>query len=458
MIFMAYRVGDASRSSVTYVATMSTSAPISRASWLSTATRHGWKASPSSPSKQSIGAVRSTSPYGSAWPKSSLGSRLSTQESPSWKRSYTRASILSADGDRTNLEPPLSDVALKQEQSSTAEAVLTAHDLSEKALTTRAGWRQLDYLPINLFASVMGLTGLSIAWRLAQSRYGAPAWVAASIGDIALVAFVAVALGYAVKLATAPQAVRAEFRHPIAGNMFGTFVISLLLLPIILAPMSLRLAQAIWAIGAVGMAALAWLIVNRWMSDRQSVAYATPAWIVPVVGLLDVPLALPSLGLPQMHAVAVFGLAVGLFFALPLFTLIFSRLLFEAPLPDALRPSLLILTAPFSVGFSAYLATTGDIDLFAQSLYMLMLFMLAVLLPRLRLLGRCCPFRVSWWAISFPLAASASAALRYAAFEPGWVTDTIALALLALATVIIAGLFVRTLVGIAQGELRTLSG
>jgi tellurite resistance protein len=88
---------------------------------------------------------------------------------------------------------------------------------------------------------------------------------------------------------------------------------------------------------------------------------------------------------------------------------------------------------------------------------MLMLFVLAVLLGQLRNLLVCCPFRVSWWAVSFPIAASAIAALRFAAAEPGSVADVIALALLALATTVIAGLFARTLFGLARGELRTLS-
>jgi tellurite resistance protein len=173
--------------------------------------------------------------------------------------------------------------------------------------------------------------------------------------------------------------------------------------------------------------------------------------------LLDIPLALPSLGLPSMHGVMVLGLAVGLFFAVPLFTLIFSRLVFEPPLPEALQPSLLILVAPFAVGFSTYVATTGQVDLFAQSLYVLMLFMLSVLLKRLRSLPQCCPFRVSWWAVSFPLAASAIAALRFAAAEPAWTTDVIAWGLLIFATVVIGSLFLRTLAGLVRGELRHLS-
>jgi tellurite resistance protein len=329
--------------------------------------------------------------------------------------------------------------------------------MSDGLALVAPGRPMLDYLPVGLFGSVMGLTGLSVAWRLAHTRYGAPAGIALAIAALAVVAFLALLAGYAIKLATAPAAVRAEFRHPIAGNLFGTVLISLLLLPIVLAPFALRLAQGLWIIGAAGMVFFAWLIVSRWMSDRQQVAHATPAWVVPVVGMLDIPLALPALGLPPMHGLMVLALAVGLFFAVPLFTLIFSRLLFEPPLPDALKPTLLILVAPFAVGYSTYTVTVGQTDLFAEALYMLTLFMLAVLLGQLRNLPSCCPFRVSWWAVSFPLAACSIAALRFAMAEPGIVTDAIAMALLALATLVIAALLGRTLLGLARGELRTLS-
>jgi len=50
---------------------------------------------------------------------------------------------------------------------------------------------------------------------------------------------------------------------------------------------------------------------------------------------------------------------VGFFFALPLFMMIFSRLALEEPLPAGLQPSMLILSAPFSIGFSAYVTTSG---------------------------------------------------------------------------------------------------
>ncbi|CDG81399.1 SLAC1 anion channel family protein [Janthinobacterium agaricidamnosum] len=316
----------------------------------------------------------------------------------------------------------------------------------------------LAYLPVALFGSVMGLTGLALAWRAAHAHFGAPAWIASGIGWIAIAAFVALAIAYALKAASGFDSVRNEFRHPIAGNLFGTPLISLLLLPMLLADITLPLARGLWLLGAAGMTLFAWLIVSRWMSVQQNITHATPAWIIPVVGMLDVPLAVPSLQFEGIHGFMLFALAIGLFFAIPLFTLIFSRLLFQEAMPAALQPSLLILVAPFAVGFSSYVTSTGKLDAFAGALYMLMLFLLAVLAGRLRHLASCCPFRVSWWSVSFPLAASASAALRYAAAVDTMFADGVAMFLLAFATIAILGLLLRTLAGIARGELRALSG
>ncbi|QNK01505.1 SLAC1 anion channel family protein [Dyella telluris] len=316
----------------------------------------------------------------------------------------------------------------------------------------------LDYLPVGLFGSVMGLIGLSVAWRLAARLYGMPAEVADVIGVCAMVVFAALALAYAWKCMTAWQAVKSEFQHPIAGSLFGAVWISLLLLPLVSVQFSPQLALGLWVIGACGMTLFAWLIVSRWMSERQQMAHATPAWIVPVVGLLDIPLAMPALGLNADTRLGVFAMAVGLFFAVPLFTLIFSRLLFQDPIPEGLRPSLMILVAPFSVGYSTYLTVTRSQDVFAEALYLISLFLLAVLIGQMRYLARCCPFRVSWWAVSFPLAASAICAIKFAGVNPSPFTHGVAIFLLAVASLSIVGLFVRTLKGLLSGELRTLSG
>lgn len=82
--------------------------------------------------------------------------------------------------------------------------------------------RSLEYLPIGLFGSVMGLTGLGIAWQLAGASYGLPEWISTGIGAVAVIAFALITCGYAIKIVSAPEVVRAEFAHPIAGNLFGS--------------------------------------------------------------------------------------------------------------------------------------------------------------------------------------------------------------------------------------------
>ncbi len=176
----------------------------------------------------------------------------------------------------------------------------------------------LSYLPVGLFGAVMGLTGMALAWRLAHQAFGAPAAIGQAIGALAVVTFVVLAVAYGIKAAAGWSTVRAEFSHPVGGNLFGTPLISLLLLPFLLADISLALARLVH---------------------------------------------LPA----------------------------------------------------------------------------------------------CSPFRVAWWAASFPLAASAVTALRYAAVAGNPVMDGIALFILGIATLVIAVFAVQTLAGIVRGRLRELS-
>ena len=316
---------------------------------------------------------------------------------------------------------------------------------------------RLAYLPVSLFGSAMALSGLALAWRLAAREFGAPGWIGEAIGLVAVIDFVVLTLAYGIKCVGAPAAVRAEFAHPVASNFFATPIIALLLLSAVVVPHAATAGRAVWLVGTVAMTVFAWLTVSRWMSVRQQLAHATPAWMVPVVGMLNVSIAGVAMDLPAAHAVCVFALAVGLFFTIPLFTLILSRLIFEEPMPAAQQPSLLILVATVAVGFSAYLDVAGRFDLYASALFFLAVFMFAVLLPRLVRLRTASPFHTSWWAVSFPLAALSVAALKFASHQPSWPARVFALAVLAFTTLAILSLAVRTIAGIARGELRHLT-
>jgi tellurite resistance protein len=67
------------------------------------------------------------------------------------------------------------------------------------------------------------------------------------------------------------------------------------------------------------MLGFAWLIVSRWMNVRQHIAHATPTGWSRSSERSTFRSRVP-LDLPGSPPVCVFALAVGLFFAVPLFT------------------------------------------------------------------------------------------------------------------------------------------
>ena len=314
-----------------------------------------------------------------------------------------------------------------------------------------SGKSSVRNLPVNLFASVMGLSGLALAWRLAHDRFGAPAFVGEAIGAFALGVFVLVALGYLTKLAQHPQVVRAEFQHPVAGNFFGTIAISVLLLSAVVEPYSAAAARATWTIGVLAAFALSFVAVSRLLKGQVDASHAMPAWLIPGVATLDIAVTGGHMPMAWASEINLFAGAVGAVLALVLFAMIVSRLVHRDPLVPAMTPSLMILVAPFAVGFLAYVNIIGGIDRFAALLFYFALFMFAVVAPKV--FRRGIGFSAAWWAIGFPMAALANAALKYADFRASGPHGVLAAVLLGLLSVALAVLTVRTVRSALDGAL-----
>ncbi len=308
-------------------------------------------------------------------------------------------------------------------------------------------------LPVSLFASVMGISGLALAWRLAHSSLGAPALIGEAIGAFAVGVFLLVSLAYLWKLAQHPEAVRAEFQHPVAGNFFGTIAISLLLLSAVVGPYRPAVAQALWTVGVLATFALCYVVISRLLKGQVDGSHAVPAWIIPCVATLDIPVTGGQMPMAWVAEVNLLAGAVGVVLALVLFTMIVSRLVHRDPLAPGMAPSLMILVAPFAVGFLAYSNIAGGVDRFAALLFYFALFMFAVVAPKV--FRPSVPFSAGWWAVSFPMAALANAALKYAEFRdsaPLWVLAIVLLVGLSLALAVLA---VRTVLIVLNGKLLT---
>ena len=317
--------------------------------------------------------------------------------------------------------------------------------------TARLASGSIKNLPVNLFGAVMGLSGLALAWRLAHSAFGIDGHISDVIAGLAVAVFLVLAAGYTVKLIRHPAAVKAEFGHPIASNFFGTVAISLLLLSAVLGSYSDDLGQVVWVLGSAATLALSFIVVSRLLKGKGDATHAVPAWLIPGVATLDIAVTGAHMPMAWAGELVLFSIAVGSVLALVMFTMIGTRLIQHDPLGTAMTPSLMILVAPFEVGFLAYANVTGEVDRFAALLFYFGLFLFLVLLPKV--FRRAISFGPTWWAISFPIAALVNAALKYAFVHPTLPLRLMAGSLLVFLTVALAVLTVRTFHILLNGKL-----
>ncbi|MBS3935480.1 MAG: SLAC1 anion channel family protein [Sulfuritalea sp.] len=318
-------------------------------------------------------------------------------------------------------------------------------------MTPPAPHSRLAHFPIPLFATVMGSSGLAIAWQKAGAVLGLPAQVGLALQWWALALFGAIALGYLAKLVFHPDAVKHEFAHPVRLNFFPAISISLLLLATAFAASLPGFARGMWMLGAALHLGFTLIIMSSWIHHtRYDIKHANPAWFIPVVGNVIVPVA--GVGFAPA-AVSWFFFSIGLVFWIVLLSIVMYRLFFHEPLPERLTPTLFILIAPPAVAFIAWFRLNGGhIDAFAQILYHVALFFTLLLAANALRFFRL-PFFLSTWAYSFPLAAITIATLIMAGQGGGFFLVALAGVLLAVLSVVLLLLTIRTFQAMLRGEL-----
>ncbi len=324
----------------------------------------------------------------------------------------------------------------------------------------RVGPNWLMHVPIPLFALVMGIAGLGIAWRKAHHVLGVPGSIGEAVLALAALAFVVIVVLYGFKCLIHTDEVIAEFNHPVRSSFFPATSISLLLLSLASGPYSESLTLALWGVGALLHLVLTVRLIGRWIVHNQQINHSNPAWFIPVVGTVLVPLTGVQLG---YHDVSWFFFSVGMVFWIVLLTIVFYRIVFHDQLPAKFIPTLFILIAPPAIGFLSYVQLNATLlpagaprvaalDAFAHVLMHLALFITLLNFSLIRQYLRV-PFFVSWWAYTFPMAAVTVALLEFHAINGkawclyvGWV-------LLAVTTVVIVTVFARTMMALFQGKL-----
>ena len=303
-----------------------------------------------------------------------------------------------------------------------------------------------------LFAMPLGLMGLAAAWqRLVPLGITVGNPVSFYLFAIALVLLAILLLLWFAKLLRHPADLREEWQHPVQSALLALIPLSLLMAIAIVAPFAPGLV-AIWrpatfaALTVQGL--LTWQVVARLSAGRMPADLITPALYLPTVGGgLVGALTLDALGLHGWAALLV-GMGLG---AWALLEMRILNRLFTGPLPRALRPSIGMEIAPGAVG-SLAVATLWP----ALPVEVLMLCLGVASGPLLAVLTRWrdwtgVAFSAGFWSFSFPLAAMAGAtveAVRRGAWPP-----QVALGAVAIVSVVVAFLAVRTLSLLLRGRL-----
>ena len=296
----------------------------------------------------------------------------------------------------------------------------------------------------------MGLTGFALAWMRAERLFALEFAVSPILLGLAIILFGVLTVLYVAKFVKYRADAVAELVHPVKLAFAPTFSIALLLLAAALREMAPVVSFWLWSVGAALHLALTLYVLSSWIHHgKYEIAHLNPAWFIPVVGNILVPIA----GVHHAPAdISWFFFSLGLFFWPVLTAILFYRLIFHPSLAERFMPTLFIFIAPPAVGFISWVSLTGEVDAFARVLYFVGLFFVLLLLAQASYFIRL-RFFLSWWAYSFPLAAITIASLLMLQATGAALYLWISGILLVLLSVVIAILLARTVQAVLRREV-----
>lgn len=309
---------------------------------------------------------------------------------------------------------------------------------------------RITNFPISFFSMVMGLAGLTIAWQKAQHVFDVDLSINLFLIILTAGIFIVLMSAYTAKFIINQEMVLSEFKNPIKLHFFPTISISLLLISIVVLQFNPGVSLPIWVAGSTIHLMFTLYIINAWIHHEHfEIQHLNPAWFIPAVGNVIVPVAGVQLGYIETSW---FFFSIGMLFWLILLTIIFNRIMFHNPMQEKLMPTLFILIAPPAVGFISYTNLNTDLDAFSRILYFSGLFLTMLMLVQIKRFAKL-QFFLSWWAYSFPLAAITIASFRMYELTQIPTYQYIAVALLILLSTVVMFLLFKTTIAIKNHKV-----
>jgi len=202
-------------------------------------------------------------------------------------------------------------------------------------------WRST---PPAIFPVILGLVGLTHAWRGISQSFGFPAAMADLLLGITVALLAFFALSYFAKLTSRPAVLMEDLKSPPGRAGLSAISMAFIVLAAALIPFG-EVARYVWWFGVILHVVIVTFVVKAISKAPPEARSVTPFQLLPFVGLSTAPLAGVPLGyLLLSQILAYISLAA---FAVILFQLT-TKFIRTRP-PEPLRPTYAIILAPLSL-------------------------------------------------------------------------------------------------------------
>jgi tellurite resistance protein len=308
---------------------------------------------------------------------------------------------------------------------------------------------RLKFFPIMMYASVMGMSGLTIMYQKATLWLGFSAWIGEVLMALTTLLFGVVSVIYITKFLKYGAVVKKEFSHPVRINFFAAVSISMIMLAIIYKEHYPTVAALFWYPGASLHFYLTMHTISFWINNNQELDHSNPAWFIPIVGNVLIPVA--GVGFAS-QGVLLYFFSTGIFFWVILFSILLNRIIFHHQMANKFMPTMFILIAPPAVGFIAYVRIFEVVDTFAMILFNLALFFTFLIAFMYKNFIKI-KFFISWWAFVFPLAAMAISTMLMYHHTQDTPLLLLSYTMIAATSIIISIVIYQTVIHIKKGDI-----
>ncbi|WP_457752021.1 tellurite-resistance/dicarboxylate transporter [Thermococcus sp.] len=289
-----------------------------------------------------------------------------------------------------------------------------------------------DFAP-SWFASVMGTGALALVSKAYSSKLLTLKGFAEFLVYLNTLLFFIFLVPWTLRWIKYREEALKDLYHPVLGNFYGTIGVASLVLSAdwLFIFGNKKLAWAFWLLGVPFVLLFAFLIPYIvFTGDGIDTKNITPAWFIPPVGLIVIPISgaklmtLSSGTVKELMAfINYFTWGAGFFLYLALFAIVLYRFIKHEPMPCGIAPSIWINLGPIGAGTSTLYALVKASDfikvkepflafgLIFWGFGVWWLTMAAILtIHYIRKLNL--PYSLAWWAFIFPFGAYVGATFK----------------------------------------------